>query len=1330
MPVASPTSRRWPEPVAAEAVLIAAPPAAAADEPQWRLAALLPAAGSLGMVGFALLSGSVTFLVLSGVLVLVGCGVPLLNQRQRSHWQARREAARRRRYLRYLEQTEARLTRAQLAQQKHAHALYPPWPAIRDAVRRGHHWQRRPGDPDFGVVRVGTGRVPSVSPVTAEVESPEADTGDELVAGASGLAARYSTVDDMPVTVDVVRGCIVLQACPGREGLARRTAVHVLAQILLMHSPADLKVTLSYPSAAAADYAWCAHAPHVSDVHGGRADLLPAPRHDSDTHDDLPLASAFPCHVAVVDRLGGSVTRSDGGAGAGTNADRRPGLVGESEAEGSTSAQAQPRRSGALLVVPARAAVPEGTSTVMRLDPEGCLWVREGRPDAPSVLVARPETVSPAEAAAVCGVLPRRGAATGRTTQSMPPPELPALLKQVSALRRLAVPFGQYEDGSVAILNLTEPAEGGAGPHGLLVGATGSGKSELLRTLVCGLAATQSADELRMVLIDYKGGTAFAALESLPHVAGFVTNLLDADGLIERMQAALVGELRRRQQLLRDAGVSCVVDYARLPARPDGALPSLLLVVDEFAELLAARPELVDLFVRVGRIGRGLGVHLLLAAQRLDEGRLRALEPHLRFRLCLRTFTAAESHAVVGSTAAYELPAEPGVGLFCVDGRIRRFRASLAGQAAPAACSSAWPRATVHGPAALAPIVQARAGQTPAVDTADVEAQRLAPNDHPIILPPLPRSLTLDRLLAAPATVSGEAPASAVSTLRAGGAGLAAPVGLLDLPAEHAQRTFCINFGGREGHTAAVGGAGSGRTTLLRTLVAGLALTSDPGDVGVFLLDTTGALADTIELPHVADVASLDDPERVAAVLDELVSLCELRTSWWRARGISDMAHYTRAGPRAPGDRFGRVVLAIDDVGRLRVRLPGVESQLADLAARGTRAGIHLVVTAAKWADLRGGLRECIARRLEFALTEPAESELPRHNALQLHREALPGRACLADGRQLQVALPYLSKPAQDGLPDWSAVIALARSRHPNSAGWHRPLTLLPHSLALPPAEPSTGGLFVGVRAPDLRPVRVELSNEASHLLVLGDARSGRSSLLGAILVQIRRLSKDAPTRAWVVDPRASLGAALAAAGADASNGVGAVTVAGAGTEVAYARTASEVQALATSLASVLTKSASLAAATPKRSVQELLGAELSGAESSGAELSGATAASRQTLHVLVIDDHDLVRGHAAGALADLAHHLPYGTENGLRLILVRRVTGYSRAAYDPLVCALRELGAPGVLLSGDPIEGPVLHGVRAERRPPGRGLLLRADGAQVSVQVAAFPVPDLGPTV
>jgi S-DNA-T family DNA segregation ATPase FtsK/SpoIIIE len=402
-------------------------------------------------------------------------------------------------------------------------------------------------------------------------------------------------------------------------------------------------------------------------------------------------------------------------------------------------------------------------------------------------------------------------------------------------------------------------------------------------------------------------------------------------------------------------------------------------------------------------------------------------------------------------------------------------------------------------------------------------------------------------------------------------------------------------------------------------------------------------------------------------------------------------------------------VLAVDDVGQLRARLPGIDPLLVDVGMRGTRAGIHLVLTCSKWAELRGGLREGITHRLEFALADPTESELPRHRALQLHRESLPGRACLADGRLLQVALPRFSQPMSNGQRGWSAVTAMARRVKGDR---HRPVTLLPSALPLPPSEPSADGLLVGVRAPDLEAVRLDPSGEEGHLLVLGDARSGRSSLLRAIITQVRRRCRAAPLTLWVVDPRGSLHTAATCKVTDTAASSGPKVPVTRREELTYARTASEVQAVADALSAVLTRSRTAAT-------------ELAIAPAAPSESRGWGGEPGKPLHVLIVDDHDLVLGPASTALAGLATHLPYAVENGLRLVLVRRVTGYSRAAYDPIVSALRELGAPGLVLSGDPLEGPVLYGARAERRPPGRGALLRVDGSQVTLQVAAFPSPD-----
>jgi DNA segregation ATPase FtsK/SpoIIIE, S-DNA-T family len=210
----------------------------------------------------------------------------------------------------------------------------------------------------------------------------------------------------------------------------------------------------------------------------------------------------------------------------------------------------------------------------------------------------------------------------------------------------LQVPIGRRPDGASLVLDFKEAAEGGIGPHGLMVGATGSGKSELLRTIVAGLAATHPPEQLAFVLIDFKGGAAFADLAPLPQVAGLITNLHADLSMVDRAMAALKGELARRRRLLHLAGNQ--PDLRTYTARREAdprlePLPHLLIVVDEFGELLAARPEFLDLFIAVGRVGRSLGMHLLLASQRLDEGRLHGLVGHLRYRICLRTFSAAES---------------------------------------------------------------------------------------------------------------------------------------------------------------------------------------------------------------------------------------------------------------------------------------------------------------------------------------------------------------------------------------------------------------------------------------------------------------------------------------------------------------------------------------------------------------------------------------------------------------------------------------------------------------------------------------------------------------
>ncbi len=245
----------------------------------------------------------------------------------------------------------------------------------------------------------------------------------------------------------------------------------------------------------------------------------------------------------------------------------------------------------------------------------------------------------------------------------------------------LRVPIGVNDSHEPVLLDLKESSELGMGPHGLCVGATGSGKSELLRTLVLALAATHPPEDLALVLVDYKGGATFAPFADLPHVAGVITNLENQAGLVERVHASLAGEVKRRQQVLKDAGnVADIGHYAALRAekRPDlDPLPHLFVVIDEFGELITAKPDFIDLFLSIGRIGRSIGVHLLLSSQRIEGGKLKGLDTYLSYRLGLRTFSADESRTVLDTTDAFQLPPLPGFGYLKVDtSHYERFKAS------------------------------------------------------------------------------------------------------------------------------------------------------------------------------------------------------------------------------------------------------------------------------------------------------------------------------------------------------------------------------------------------------------------------------------------------------------------------------------------------------------------------------------------------------------------------------------------------------------------------------------------------------------------------------
>ncbi|HEY9266044.1 MAG TPA: type VII secretion protein EccCb, partial [Mycobacterium sp.] len=821
----------------------------------------------------------------------------------------------------------------------------------------------------------------------------------------------------------------------------------------------------------------------------------------------------------------------------------------------------------------------------------------------------------------------------------------------------LRVPIGVAEDGAVVELDIREAAAGGMGPHGLCVGATGSGKSEFLRTLTLGMIAAHSPEALNLVLVDFKGGATFLGMDGARHVSAVITNLADEAPLVARMREALAGEVHRRQEILRAAGnLVNIGEYHRVRARNAtlAPMPALFIVVDEFSELLSQHPDFAELFVAIGRLGRSLGMHLLLASQRLDEGRLRGLETHLSYRVCLKTFSASESRAVLGVADAYHLPTQPGAAyLKTASGRVTRFQTAFVSggytprprpavlEAAPAVeIFTAATTACADRPAP--PHVPARTPRS-LMDTVLNALSGRGPAAHRVWWPPLGPPPRLEELIP-----NGTATAH-----------LRVPIGLVDRPYEQRHEHHVVELSGPAGNLAVVGATGAGKSTTLRTVISALAATHSAEAVQFYCLDFGGGgLARLADLPHVGSVAGRADADlcrRTVAVVD---SVLRRREAAFRRLGASSFAEYRALRATAQevaGDPYGDVFLVIDGWATLRQEFDSLEGTITALAAQGLSYGIHVMIAAARWADLRPALKDQIGTRIELRLGDPADSEMDRRRARELSRLP-PGRGITREGREMAIASPPVEPVCRRDGPAAPPVALLP------TVVEH--LTLV---AAAPPYRP--GEVVLGLGERELTTVTVDFA-ESPHLLVLGDNECGKSALLRLLCTEIVRTHRPSEAHLEIVDFRRTM---LGLIESEHLTGYSVSST-----------------ALTSRMASLMDR---LHARLPDEHVTQRQLRDRSWWE--GPDI------------YVVVDDYDLVAGATGNPLTPLADLLPHAKDLGLHVVVARRSGGAARAMFDPVLARLRDMGCSGLMMSAAPDEGVLLGTTRPGPLPAGRGTLI-----------------------
>jgi S-DNA-T family DNA segregation ATPase FtsK/SpoIIIE len=966
-------------------------------------------------------------------------------------------------------------------------------------------WERRPTDKDFLDLRLGVADQPSIVSV---LFAPGGDAN--LRSGVEEKIRAHETVPVVPVHVrpTTVGAIGVVGAADVVDGIAR----WIMVEFATLQSPRDVVITAALSFERSEDWSWLSWLPHV----------------------DHPASPLDGNHIAIGEQPARDLLRRL----ATIASDRRQ------ESDG----RKRVRRRTSIIVLIDEDVAPEAVVVDGLLD--GCadidivaVWLgRERRhlPGGCGVIVEASSDRAVADVTWTAGnsvrdasvdslglgiaesiarsLAPVEDTTAGGAAASVPRSvALVELLDLVEPTwERIAARWrarhGERLDATVGVsadgpFSLDMRADG---PHALVAGTTGAGKSELLQTLIAALAASHPPDRIAFLLVDYKGGAAFKDCVGLPHSVGMVTDLDEHQ--VHRALISLNAELKRREHVLQ---ASATRDLQELERRdPQNAPPSLVIVIDEFATLAKEVPQFVDGVVDVAQRGRSLGVHLVLATQRPGTAVTENIRANTSLRLALRVAGTAESDDVIGAPDAARLPKSvPGRAIARTSPtELELFQAGYVGGRTSAGQASR----PIEVRDVIPPAASTTQGGTPISndEITDlhllVEAIGQATTELGITPPGSPWLPPLG-------------PAVALEDVRTADAPGRAAIGLVDEPQLQRQVPFELDLPG-DGNLLIFGAGGSGKTTALRTIAVALARSHRPRELNIHGLDFAGRGLQALEaLPHCGSVIPGDDEERVARLLMLLRRMIDTRSQLFADRRVANLADFQRSYPDEP---MPRVVLLLDSYAGFleiyeRVDLGKLVEALPRIVADGRAAGVHVVITADRRAAVPSAVASLIAARLILRMGSDDEYQMLGLPARTVKGAVLPsGRGFLADGREVQIATVAGTTVARE---EASALASLAERLAAETPERADAIRQLPRDVAASelPVAPQPLTATFALDDLDLAPVTASLAD--SHFLVVGPYRAGRSSALDTIAAGLRASTPDltthllAPRRSWLV---------------------------------------------------------------------------------------------------------------------------------------------------------------------------------------------------------------------
>lgn len=923
----------------------------------------------------------------------------------------------------------------------------------------------------------------------------------------------------------------------------------------------------------------------------------------------------------------------------------------------------------------------------------------------------------------------------------------------INSRERLRVPIGNRANNKeLLFLDMKDMAQEGDGPHGVMSGTTGSGKTTTLRTVITSLMLAHPPQNVQFVLADCKGGSGVKPFDGVPHVAHIITDLEDDQSLMGRFVDAMWGEIARRKAVCDSAGADDAVEYnlirsSKLAAgeEPLPPLPVLVVVLDEFAEFFRMMPNAQEVLDQICRQGRSYWIHLLMASQTIDNRAEKLLE-NMGYRLVLRANTASGA-TLAGVPNAVNLPKkESGWGYLRLGSDatsdLTKFRAEflwreyrkpgtedLDDTVDPALSATYFAPQLFTTDFTPLPAAdeEERANSAPVViEPEDTDAEPAADEDddslmrprvgriiidqlrqidfepHRLWQPPLDKPLSIDVLVNRHLGRRWDADYARTPDL-------VFPIGLVDRPFKHDQHPLTVNTAGSGANVVIIGAQGSGKTTALQSLICAAAMTHTPEQVQFYCLAfSSPALGSVAGLPHVGGVAQPLDRDGVRRTVAELVELLGRRKRSFEETGVMSMEVFRRrkagaeAGP-VPDDGHGDVYLVIDNYGGVALDYEPLLDEISKLINDGPTYGIHVVATVSRVGELRPQVRNGFGSRVELRLGDSTDAGLVKPRMAAEVPAGQPGRGMIAQNYTRMGVDPVglhtlITRPALDGTDEAlfdsrsvvEAVTPLAArfAPAPEVRRLTRQITTAELATAVAHDDSADARSMAWALSESRRPVYFD----SPHLVITGQAKCGRTTACATLMREITRVYAPGAGE----PARHADGPAAQVWLIDPRRQL--LRILDSSYVHRFAYTVDTVKEMMTELAGVL------AARQPQGglSVDELAERRWTGPEI-----------------FVVIDDAQRLPMGFDSPLEPLAPWVEAAADVGLRIVYTRLFGGFMSAGADPVMRMMRQANAALLVMDSDPDEGYIQAKWRGHSMPPGRGFLMNTDEGGTYVQVA-----------